>query len=732
MDAFLPALAFLIFSLPHGTILSMTLKHLLLLIPLALTAFLLQSYLWVPTYETQAKGNPERLVTYIEASTGDAKILNPILNADSASSNIVSHVFEGLLDLDENLNLRGRLALDWTITERAFLMVNSFNRFPDGTEVTSDRLVRRLTKALAEGPLATLAPLVTSVNVMPPIHREATISLPVETGAGAPKLVSVTLSLDVPERIAFQLNQVDQDFFDQLAPIIGDRYLQHFPYERFIHVPSDISPELTAILRSRFPEFLPVGEHNPELAFTLRQGVRFHDGHEFTARDVQFTYEAIMNPKNLSPRTSDFEPIKFVEVLSPYKVRVVYKRLYSPAISAWTMGMLPEHLLNVKAMQQEMDQRGLSQEARKAFGMRDSQFNRHPIGTGRFQFVEWQGDEFIHLTRFEKYWEGPAEYHDYYMRIIPDLLTQEVEFHAGAVDYYAALPHQVARYKNDPTYQSFSSLGFGYTYIGYNNRRPLFADPQVRQALGMAINVDEMVTYLLYGEGKRITGPYPQNTEWYDQSVKPLPYDPEGAKALLNDLGWRENAEGWLEKDGKVFEFNLITNSGNPIRKNIMTIAQNAWKKIGIKCHTQYFEWAVFLKDFVNTAAFDAVVLGWSMGIDPDLYQIWHSSQSGPQQLNFVGYHNSRADELIVRIRQEYNRDRQRELAHQLHKLIAEDQPYTFLYAPLSTIVLDKKIVLVDHQPDGAERYRKIYPIKSGNISFYFHQWRKLELTPKF
>ena len=192
------------------------------------------------------------------------------------------------------------------------------------------------------------------------------------------------------------------------------------------------------------------------------------------------------------------------------------------------------------------------------------------------------------------------------------------------------------------------------------------------------------------------------------------------------------NGDGWLEKDGKIFEFKLITNNGNPIRKNLMTIAQNAWKKIGVKVHTQVFEWAVFLGDFVNTGDFDAVVLGWSMGIDPDLYQIWHSSQSGPQQLNFVGYNSQRADELIVRIRQEYNRDRQRQLTHELHRLIHEDQPYTFLYAPLSTRVLDKKIVLVNQNPDGTERYEKIYPIKSGDHTFLFHQWRKLEFTPDF
>ncbi len=163
-----------------------------------------------------------------------------------------------------------------------------------------------------------------------------------------------------------------------------------------------------------------------------------------------------------------------------------------------------------------------------------------------------------------------------------------------------------------------------------------------------------------------------------------------------------------------------------------MTIAQNAWKKIGIKCNTQYFEWAVFLQDFVNTGQFDALVLGWSMGIDPDLFQIWHSSESGPQKLNFAGYKNPEADRLIVRIRREYDHDRQREYAHQLHQIIAEDQPYTFLYAPLSTAVLDKKIVMVARSEEGEEQYQKIQPTKSGNLFFYFNRWRKLELTPQF
>ncbi|MDH5562289.1 MAG: ABC transporter substrate-binding protein [Nitrospirota bacterium] len=710
----------------------MIVKRLLLFIPLVLILLLLQSYFWVPTYENQAAGNPDRLVTYIEGSSGDAKILNPILNADSSSSSIVSQVFEGLLDLDENLDLRGRLATDWQITERAYVLVNSRHRFPDGAEVTGDALFQKIHRAWQTGTDEGLKNYVQSMELLPATQKQETISLLLPNAEGRPQLQDVSVTVQVPERVAFSLTQVDQDLFDRLTPLLGERYFEHFPYDEAIHPEEGLSKETEQALREKYPEILPVGEHNPTIVFHLRKGVRFQDGHEFDAGDVKFTYEAIMNPKNLSPRTPDFEPIKTVEIIDPYTVTIIYKRLYSPAINAWTMGILPEHLLNAESLTRETEQRGLSAEAQKAFGMRDSQFNRHPIGSGRFQFVEWQGDEFIHLKRFDGYWEGPAQYHDFYMRIIPELFTQEVEFRTGAIDFYGAQPHQVDRYKNDPTYQWFSSLGFAYTYIGYNNRKPLFANADIRKALGMAINVQEIIQYLMYGEGERTTGPYPKNTEWYDSTIQPLPYDPEGAKAIFQQAGWHMNAEGWLEKDGKIFEFNLITNNGNPIRKNLMTIAQNAWKKIGVKVNTQVFEWAVFLGDFVNTGDFDAVVLGWSMGIDPDLYQIWHSSQAGPQQLNFVGYKSQRADELIVRIRQEYNRDRQRQLTHELHRLIYDDQPYTFLYAPLSTRVLDKKIVLVEKGPDGKEQYQKIYPTKSGDITFYFHKWRKLEFTPNF
>ncbi len=121
-----------------------------------------------------------------------------------------------------------------------------------------------------------------------------------------------------------------------------------------------LGKETKDALREKFPEILPIGEQNPIIVFHLRKGVNFQDGHEFDAGDVKFTYAAIMDPKNLSPRTPDFEPIKTVEVVDPYRVKIIYKRLYSPAINAWTMGILPEHLLNDAAMDREKRDRGLS------------------------------------------------------------------------------------------------------------------------------------------------------------------------------------------------------------------------------------------------------------------------------------------------------------------------------------------------------------------------------------
>ncbi len=692
----------------------MRVKQILILAPTLVSLFLLQSYFWVPTFEDQVKGDPGRLTRYIETSIGDASILNPTLAADSASAAINGLVFDGLIDRDLDLSFRGRLAESWDIFEEAYLVVDETQRLPDGSAVTADRLVRHLERARAAGNPALR--LVEKMEIVPGGSRVEQIEVAAPGGTPSkPRKRTVQVTVRQPRRLKFTQREVDQDFFIKLNRLL-DGYADRIDPSRFVEAAEPVvTPERAAVL-------VPPTEHNPVVLFQLRKGVLFHDGHEFDSGDVQFTYEAIMAPENLSPRVPDFEPVKAVKPLGRYAVKIIYKRLFQPGFQSWAMGILPEHLLNRERLRQEAIRAGRDH---KTFSLRDSPFNRAPIGTGPFRFSEWKSDQYIRLTRFEDYWEGAPNLHAYLFRIIPDPLTAELTFYAGTSDAYSAQPHQVERLKHDPRFQSFSRLGLGYSYIGYNMRRPIFQDVRVRKALGMAINVQEIIEYVLYSQAERTTGPYPRQTEFYNPEVQPLPYDPEGALRLLAEAGWRRNADGWLEKNGQPLAFTLITNSGNEIRKAVMVVAQNAWRRLGIKVETLTMEWAVFINKRVDKGDFDAVVLGWAMGLDADLYQIFHSSQTGHFQLNFVGYKNPKADALMVRIRQEFNHERQVAMARDLHRLIAQDQPYTFLFVGKSLVLLDRKVVRMVRDGDDTRRYLPIVPDKLGGIKFHFNQWVK-------
>ena len=706
-------------------------KWLLIALPLIVFGVLLQSALWVPTYESQARANPERLRTFVRASIGDAKLLNPIISSNAAASEVMDgNIFEGLVVADQNLKLVGRLADRWQITEEAYVAAVPERRLPDGQPATAAHLASLIEAAWKGARLGGIEASILGVEQVPAETRASTETAMVDDGKGKKKPLDIELSIAVPERVKIRLSKVDAQLFKKLEPVLGAGYFQGFPFADRITAKN---PRLLHHLTEKLPELLGIGEHNPIVTFALHPGVHWQDGVPFTAEDVKFTYEALVNPRNASPRASSFEGIKSVEVVNELTARVTYKRLYAPAIIDWQMGIIPKHLLDDAGLKREMSKASLSKEARDSYSVRSSEFNRAPVGTGPFRFVEWRQDQFIRLKRNDDYWGAKPEYRDVFFRVIPDYLTMELELQAGALDRYEALPHQAARYRKDPAYHVLDRRRGYYHYIAYNTRRPLFQDVRVRRALGMAIDVESIIKYALSGEGKRSTGPFYSNTPFNDPSVKPLPFDPVGALALLADAGWKKNAQGLLEKDGKPFQFTMVTNNGNPQRKAMMTIAQEAWRKLGIDCKIQTFEWTVFLEDFVHKLNFDAVVLAWVGGdINPDKFQLWHSSQSGPYQLNFSGYKDPHVDELIERIREEYDFDAQVALTHQVHRMIADAQPFTFLIEPTEPIVLDKRIVEVEPQPDGSEAYRKIEPTPSGTIDFYFNQWRKLAQEPDY
>ncbi|OGP88885.1 MAG: hypothetical protein A2156_02490 [Deltaproteobacteria bacterium RBG_16_48_10] len=433
----------------------------------------------------------------------------------------------------------------------------------------------------------------------------------------------------------------------------------------------------------------------PEITFFLRRGVFWHDGTAFTAEDVKFTYDKIMDEKTNTVRRSDYELVKKAEVLDPHTFKVTYSQPFSPGLGTWGMGVIPKHLL----------EKG---------DINTSPFNRKPVGTGPFRFVEWETDEKIVVEANPKYFHGRPYLDRILYRIIPDSSLSEMELLTRGIDYYGVSPFQYRRMKETPFLNVYSQPSLGYTYIGYNLQNPLFQDKRVRQALTSSINREEIVQYVLYGLGTVANGPFPPQMWYCNPHVKPLPYDPAKARQLLAEAGWRDtDGDGILDKEGKPFRFKLITNSGNDTRRDVGVLAQRAFKELGIDVKLELYEWSVFLKNFINPKAFDACILGWGLSPDPDDYQIWHSSQI-EKGFNFVSYRNPEVDRLWEEGRREYDVEKRKVIYWRINELMAEDQPYTFLFVPLAIAALQKKFVLAEKDSTGKEILRPIRMEKAG------------------
>jgi len=696
-------------------------KRILLFFPLLLALVLVQSAFWVPTYGSQGASSSGRLQTFVEARPSEFKVLNPMINTEAQTSEMMNRrIYDRLIEADEKLEVRPNLAESWVVGEEAYVAVRPELRLPDGAAVTGASLKKAIERAL-QGPLSDLAPRVQKLELVPPGERARRESGVVQKPGGKSEPVDATIRVRLPERLRLSLDAVQPKLFDRLEPVLGAGYFRGGDEKARITVePASAAPAF----ESKLDELFATGEHNPVVTFKLRPGIRFHDGHPFTARDVWFTHRAILDPKNTSPRAATYDAVDHIDVIDDLTLRMVYKRLNATSLLDWAlMGMLPEHRLNREALEREMDARKLPPERRATFSIRDSEFNRRPIGTGPFKFVEHVPDQYVVLERNDDYWGEKARYERIISRVIPDKLAQELELQAGSIDRYEAEPHQAARLRADPRLQVVSRGEGYYMYIAYNLRRPPFDDVRVRRALSMAVDVDEIIEYVLFGEGKRASGPYFSNTPFHDPETPLVPHDPKRALAILEEVGYRKNAQGILEKDGKPFEFTLISNAGNPQRKAVLTIAQEAWRRIGVHCTTQLFEFPVFLEQFVHVRNFDAFVLGWiGADITPDRRQIWHSSQTGNYKLNFAGYSNPKADALMDQILLEYDRPAQIVLARKLHRMIAEDVPYTFLYEPSRPYALDARIV-VDAPELGPGRFLPVTTTPSGEIDYYFPRW---------
>jgi len=438
------------------------------------------------------------------------------------------------------------------------------------------------------------------------------------------------------------------------------------------------------------------------LTFKLRKDVRWHDGKPFTADDVLFTYKTMMNPKTPTAYRDDFEPVKEVQVVDPYTVRVSYSQPFAKALGSWGTAMLPKHLL-AKAAED-----GKLREA--------PQNTSQPIGTGPYRFQEWKSGEKIVLVANKDYYvQGRPLLSRIVYRIIPSQATIFLELKAKGVDMADLTAIQYARQTDYPAFkQDFNRFRYSanrYTYFGFNLKDPRFADKRVRQAFAHAINKPELIEGVTMGLAREATGPFRPGTWAYTDKVKRYPYDPAKARQLLAAAGWTDkNGDGILRnKEGQPFTFTIRTNQGNEERKKLAELIQQRLKEIGVQTDIQTIEWAAFLKEYIKQKRFEAIILGWGTGIDPDQFPIWHSSQMGPDQLNQISYSNPEVDALLEKGRTTCNQKERIPTYHRIQEILAEDQPVIFLY-------------FNDALPAVSARVKGIKPEPSG-ISYNFIDW---------
>jgi peptide/nickel transport system substrate-binding protein len=502
-------------------------------------------------------------------------------------------------------------------------------------------------------------------------------------------LASVALALFLTLGLTALSDAAGKDFVigfsgdaTSLNPVIatdGQSYIAEWPiFDSLVELDDKLN------VKPLLAESWDVSRDGLTYTFKLKKGVKWHDGKPFTARDVAFTFYSVLDPKVTTPHRAYFDAlagfpeltnkdhprkpeelaVKPVEVVDDHTVRF---RLRYPSGSLLAVltnpraGIVPEHVL-------------------KGQDLNTAEFNRKPIGTGPFKFVEWRRGERIVLEANDQYHAGRPALDRLIYKVIPDAVVLLQELRAGGVDFVDRPPLQeVARLKQTPGLKVLTTDNTSYTYFGYRQDLPPFDDVRVRRAFYHAIDVPTIVKEVLQGYAAIATGQFAPSSWAFDPSVKPYAYDPNRAKALLSEAGWKPGPDGILVKDGKRLSFSVRHDQASQTVKDAAVIIQEYMKKVGVEARLEPLDWPTFVKKLF-ASEFEAIVVGWTNHHDPDPfgYTIWHSSQWKGR--NFAHYKNPKADEALEAARRTANQAERKRHYAEFSRVLMEDAPYVFLY----------------------------------------------------
>ena len=431
-------------------------------------------------------------------------------------------------------------------------------------------------------------------------------------------------------------------------------------------------------------------ERGTVFTFRLRDDVRWHDGHAFDAEDVRFSWRAFQNPHVDAEETrSLFRKVVGCEVPGPGLVRFFYARqFYLAADTVGQMTILPRHLYDLTDPDNEGHDATAGAETWGRY------VNRNPcndlwVGLGPYRVTKKDAQS-VEAERFADYFDaGDPEHGGWLDRIrwkhvpmgtgLQAVLNGQLDLFPwlSTADYFGAETET-------PEFKERFVKGYLYTgtysYTAWNLDRPLFADANVRRALAHAFDGEAFLAAQYHGLGKRVSGPPHRFTDAYDPSVLAPAHDPERARELLSEAGWYDrDGDGIVDRDGAPFRFSLLHSATDVAGRTWALLLQEDLAEVGVRMEIRSLEWATF-RERVVERDFDAAYLAWSLDLENDPEQVWHSrwGEPGRKSSNHAAFRDAESDALIEAIQVELDRGRRMELWRAFHRRVASLDPYLF------------------------------------------------------